>query len=220
MKASNAAAGGRRPVVLSTRKAAGPLAHLTFSDAARELVRVGRQFHTRGWALGTAGNFSAVTNSHPLRLAITATGVDKGSLTASDVLEVDASGAAIGRARGAPGSSAETELHLAIVRERGAGAVLHTHSVWGTALSSEYSVEGGIAIEGYEMLKGLEGVHTHEHAEWIPILKNSQQMSQLARAVEQTLRQYPRTHGFLLEGHGLYTWGRDLAEAPAAPGDS
>ena len=68
-------------------------------------------------------------------------------------------------------------------------------------------------IEGYEMLKGLAGVKTHEHREWLPIIENAQDMTGLARTLEATLHQHPQTHGFLLRRHGLYTWGRDIHEA-------
>jgi methylthioribulose-1-phosphate dehydratase len=109
--------------------------------------------------------------------------------------------------------SAETLLHLSVVRLRQAGAVLHTHSVWSNILSDVYMVGGGIYIEGYEMLKGLDGITTHEHREWLPIIENSQEMQSLALSVEESLNQHPRSHGFLLRRHGLYTWGRDLTEA-------
>jgi methylthioribulose-1-phosphate dehydratase len=65
----------------------------------------------------------------------------------------------------------------------------------------------------YEMLKGLDGVTTHEHREWLPIFENSQDMAALARTIEAIFQRHPGSHGFLLRRHGLYTWGRDLAEA-------
>src|SRR5260370_24373872 len=109
--------------------------------------------------------------------------------------------------------SDESLLHLRIVNERGAAAVCHTHSVWSTLLSDFYSADGGLAIEGYEMLKGLSDVKTHEHCEWLAILENSQDMTALADRVGETLTQYKGAHGFLLKRHGLYTWGIDLAQA-------
>jgi methylthioribulose-1-phosphate dehydratase len=181
-----------------------------FSVLASGLAEVGQEFYKRGWVLGTSGNFSAVVSRAPLRLAITSSGVDKGKLTARDILEIDDSGEVL-RGEGRP--SAETLLHLAVARLRGAGAVLHTHSVWSNILSDVYLSEGGFHIEGYEMLKGLDGVTTHEHREWLPIIDNSQDMRALAHSVEETLNQQSRSHGFLLRRHGLYTWGRDLAEA-------
>ena len=100
-----------------------------------------------------------------------------------------------------------------VVRLRNAGAVLHTHSVWSNILSDAHACDCGLSIEGYEMLKGLDGISTHEHTEWLPIIENSQDMTRLAADVERTLIDHPRSHGFLLRRHGLYTWGKDLAEA-------
>jgi methylthioribulose-1-phosphate dehydratase len=113
--------------------------------------------------------------------------------------------------RGKP--SAETLLHLEIVGTRGAGAVLHTHSVWSTILSERHLADAGLAIEGYEMLKGLDGVSSHQHREWIPIVPNDQDMSRLAARVRDAFRATPEAHAFLIAGHGLYTWGRTIADA-------
>lgn len=180
-------------------------------DFAREIADIGRRFYTRGWALGTSGNFSAVLSRRPFRLAITASAVPKGRLNPTDVLRCDRHGRSIGARRGTP--SAETLLHLEIVKARGARAVLHTHSVWSTMLSDLHAAEGGLRIDGYEMLKGLTGVTSHEHGEWIPILDNDQDMPRLARQVGDILGRFEAAHAFLLRRHGLYTWGGTLAEA-------
>ena len=179
-----------------------------FFELTGELASVGRLFYGRGWVLGTSGNFSAVTSREPLRLAITSSGVDKGLLAAEHILEIDDAAQVIA---GAGRPSAETLLHLSVVRLRGAGAVLHTHSVWSNIISG--ANREGVWIEGHEMLKGLDGVTTHEHREWLPLIDNSQDMPRLAQAVEQALQAHPQAHGFLLRRHGLYTWGRDLVEA-------
>ena len=169
--------------------------------------------YARGWALGTSGNFSAVVSREPLRLAITASSLAKGALRAADILECDERGRVVGRRKGRP--SAETLLHVEIARQRGAGAVLHTHSVWSTMLSDWAGQAGrtGLVIEGYEMLKGLAAVTTHEHREFIPVLENDQDMTRLAHHVKETLERYPGAHAFLLQRHGLYTWGDTLADA-------
>jgi methylthioribulose-1-phosphate dehydratase len=181
-----------------------------FQDLAESLAEIGRGFYQRGWVFGTSGNFSAVVSERPLRLAITPTGLDKGALNPAQFLEIDEA-ARVVRGDGLP--SAETGLHLAIVRTRGAGAVLHTHSLWSTLLSDVFLPDGAVALEGFEMLKGLREVHTHEHREILPILENSQDINQLAEKVQALLNRDPAVHGFLLRRHGLYTWGRDLAEA-------
>jgi len=174
------------------------------------LAEIARGFYARGWVLGTSGNFSAVVARKPLRLAITSTGLDKGSLRPEQFLEMDETANVI-RGNGRP--SAEALLHLAIVHSVDAGAVLHTRSVWSTVLSGTHARHGAIALEGYEMLKGLAGVATHKHREWLPILENTQDMVELAGRVSRTLGQTPGIHGFLLQEHGLYTWGESLAEA-------
>ena len=183
----------------------------TFEEAAADLIAVGRRFDARGWVLGTSGNFSTVVEREPLRLAITRSGAHKGALSQSDILEIGADG---GRAAGGPVGtpSAETELHLEIVAARSAGAVIHTHSIWATFLSDRAGADG-VSIEGYEMLKGLDGVRTHAHREWIPVLDNDQDMTRLAVRVRETLTEHPASHGFLLRRHGLYTWGATLADA-------
>ena len=182
-----------------------------FDDLAQQLANAGRRFDHRGWVLGTSGNFSAVVSPGPLRLAITPSGAWKGQLTADDILEIDATCAVV-NARGGR-ASAEAPLHVEIVRQRDAAAVLHTHSVWSTVLSDRHAAEGGVSIEGFEMLKGLDGVDTHLHREWIPIIENDQDMDRLAVAVRQTLSSQPACHAFLLRRHGLYTWGKTLPDA-------
>ena len=181
-----------------------------YESAVSQITEIGREFYSRGWVLGTSGNFSAVLHREPLWLAITSTGSDKGHLLPQQILEIDET-ASVFRGEGRP--SAETSLHFAIVRERTAGAVLHTHSVWSTVLSEQRASEGGISVEGYEMLKGLDGVSSHQHREWLPIVENSQDIEELARQISNTLKENPKVHGFLLRAHGLYTWGATIAEA-------
>ena len=177
--------------------------------ATTALAKAGKSFYKRGWVLGTSGNFSAVVSRNPLRLAITATGLHKGQLRPEDFLTVDTN-AAVLTGEGRP--SAETVLHLSIARATGAMAILHTHSIWATVLSEVHSAAGGLELEGYEMLKGLAGVTTHEHREWVPILENSQDYVQLASEMADLLGSKPAIHGILLRRHGLYTWGRDVPE--------
>jgi methylthioribulose-1-phosphate dehydratase len=184
---------------------------VTLGEAAERLVAVGRRFDARAWVSGTSGNFSVVLSREPLRLAITPSAAWKGQLDPAAILEIDEAGRCLSSQAGRP--SAESSLHLEIVRSRGARAVLHTHSVWSTVLTDLDGTGEALAIEGYEMLKGLEGVTTHEHREWVPILENDQDMARLAGRVREVLADHPAAHGFLLRRHGLYTWGADIDQA-------
>lgn len=197
-------------------------------EIVTDLAVIAKGFYARGWLLGTSGNLSAVVRREPLQLAITASGIDKGQLIPKQILMVDEKAHII--SEHPPGESPgfirssdknqtvykpsdESFLHIGIVKQRGAGAVLHTHSVWNTILSEVHAGERGIQIEGYEMLKGLDGVRTHQHSEWLPIIENSQDMRALAETVSSVLELHPQAHGFLIKRHGLYSWGKDLAEA-------
>ena len=182
-------------------------------SATRALSDVGRLFYDKGWSYGTSSNYSVVHARDPLRILISASGRDKGRLGADDFTLVDEDGAAVTSAL--PRPSAETLLHVAAARHAGAGAVLHTHSIWGTLLSELYSTQGGFALEGYEMLKGLDGIVTHQTRKWVEVFENTQQIPDLAAAVAARLiaARDPLKHGFLIRGHGLYAWGRDLDEA-------
>jgi methylthioribulose-1-phosphate dehydratase len=182
-----------------------------FSELESGLASIAKSFHGRGWLLGTSGNLSAVVQREPLRLAMSPSGVDKGELTPDRMLMIDENAQPLSPQSGKP--SDESLLHIRIVKERGAGAVLHTHSVWNNILSDLYASEGGVTIAGYEMLKGLQGVRSHEHSEWLPIIDNSQNMPELAEAIAQTLSEHQSAHGFLLRRHGLYSWGETLAQA-------
>lgn len=175
-----------------------------------DCVEIIRSFYARGWVLGTGGNFSVVLTRDPFRLAITSSGIDKGAIAPQHFLHVDALGNVL---KGTGRLTAEAGLHHAVLESVHAGAVFHTHSVWATVLSTTHASNDGLYIEGYEMLKGLHGVDSHTHREWLPIIENSQDIPALSDAVRQLLAERPESHGFLIRGHGLYTWGKTIQEA-------
>ena len=184
-----------------------------YCEPIEGLREVGHHFWTRGWSLGTSSNYSVVIEREPLRLLITASGKDKGHLGPDDFVIVDESGQRVPAEQ--PASSAETLLHCSVAKHRGAGAILHTHSVWATVLSHHFAQLGGIMLEGFEMLKGLEGIKTHQSKVWLPIFENTQDIPKLREQVESIWREHPDRPcwGYLIRHHGMYTWGKDLAEA-------
>ena len=184
-----------------------------YAEHINGLRCVGQQLWNRGWSLGTSSNYRVVIERDPIRLLITASGKDKGHLGLNDFVIVDESGVATTLDQ--PKSSAETLLHCTAVARCGAGAVLHTHSVWATTLSHHFFALGGIRIDGFEMLKGLDGITTHESSCWLPIFDNTQDIPALQSQVMRYLDEHPeeKCWGYLIRRHGLYTWGKDLAEA-------
>lgn len=172
---------------------------MTFDEIAAALVAVGRSFHARGWAPATAGNYSAKLADG--RIAITVSGAHKGRLTPDDIM-------ILGEDPRRP--SAETALHLAIYRAfPGAGAVLHSHAAVSVALGRATPGDAW-EIAGQELLKALPGIATHDLTVAVPITPNSQDMGEIEAEVMPRLGRAP---AYLIRGHGLYGWGRDIAEA-------
>lgn len=184
-----------------------PYSHADFGAAARALIPTLGELSRLGWTPATSSNFSLRLD--PRHALITASGRDKGRLTEADFLAVDLEGRPVATDLE---PSAETLLHTQLYARGAAGCVLHTHSRTQTVASRLFAAAGHVHIQGYELLKAFAGNTTHDTAIRIPVLPNSQDMRVLAAQVEQLLERGP-LWGYLIDGHGLYAWGRDLAEA-------
>ncbi len=186
---------------------------MDFVEQRQALAAIGAEFHARGWSVGTSSNYSVVVDRNPLQLLITASGKDKGGLALEDFAVIDARAQPIDALQ--PKSSAETWLHVVLGQETSVGAILHTHSVWATLVSDWCVAEGQVRISGYEMLKGLEGITTHDTTFDLEIFENTQDIERFSRKIKKRLDDpdQPLRYGFLMRRHGLYTWGRNLAEA-------
>jgi methylthioribulose-1-phosphate dehydratase len=166
-----------------------------------------------GWAPATSTNYSVrlPSDAAPAFCAITGSGVDKSTIEVEHILSIDQHGTALDANGMNP--SAETPLHLLLYRTMGAGAVLHTHSLSAALLSHMARDEGRVLLSGWELLKGLSGIDTHEANISLPVFPNSQDMQALSMLVERSLPSKSSCYGFLLAGHGLYAWGKDIPEA-------
>lgn len=174
----------------------------------QQLVDTMHALHQRGWCDGTGGNFSVVLEHSPLRLLMAPSGVDKGLVQADQLIEVDAQGTVV---KGEGKASAETLLHLQVIHDCNAGSVLHTHSPASTLLSKHHAASGSLRLEGWEMLKGLEGIDTHDTSVSVPIIANDQNLKSLSATASKHLP--GKAHGLLVAGHGLYAWGKTLNDA-------
>ena len=176
-------------------------------EKAAQLVEAGRQLYARGWVPATSGNFS--TRLGDGRIAVTVSGRHKGRLQEDDIMVVDADGEALDASKR---PSAETVLHTSLYRRcPDVGAILHTHSMNATLLSRQRG--DAVVLEGYELLKALRGVKTHETRVTVPIFPNDQDIPRLARQVDAYLDRQGSVYGYLIAGHGFYTWGASVEEA-------
>ncbi|WP_432170602.1 methylthioribulose 1-phosphate dehydratase [Streptomyces sp. 1222.5] len=184
---------------------------MSAGGGARDLARAGAvlaaesaRFASFGWMRGTSGNLSVVLSRDPLRLAVTASGRDKGELTSADVVLVDERGAAVQGGR----PSAEAALHARVATSTGAGAVVHVHTVASVAMGRRRP--GGIVLRDLEMLKGV-GQPAHGVEVTLPVIANSQDMGELGDRLEAA--RDPRMPAVVVAGHGLYVWGADPRQA-------
>jgi methylthioribulose-1-phosphate dehydratase len=173
----------------------------TIADAARELSML-------GWTPATSSNFSMRVDAD--HAAITVSGRHKGRLGRDDIMLIDLDGHAVGSdAR----PSAETALHVQIYRRwPQMGAVLHTHSRTQSVASRLFASDGVIRLQGWELQKAITGYLTHESTLEIPVFPNTQHMPDLVAQVDAWLDAGKPLHAYLIDGHGIYTWGRDMAE--------
>jgi methylthioribulose-1-phosphate dehydratase len=179
-----------------------------FQRAAEVISAVGRELHSQGWSTATSSNYSLRLNSECC--AITTSGKDKGRLAPRDIMVVGLDGQAI-----TPQTpSAETLLHTRLYQQNPRiCAVLHTHSKTATLIGRICRNQSVLELQGYELLKAFSGITTHETVVTVPIFDNTQDIDKLAFQVSQYLDEFPQTYGYLIRGHGLYTWGKDMREA-------
>lgn len=177
-------------------------------EIAGEIIVNVRELSQRGWTPATSSNFSRRLDAR--HAAITVSGRDKGKLREADIMVVDFDGKAVGSDHR---PSAETLLHTQLYRRYPEiGCVLHTHSHAQTVASRLYAGQGHVRLEGYELLKAFRGNDTHEAAIDVPVFANTQDMHTLAAQVDALLDRQT-LWGYLIDGHGLYAWGTDMAEA-------
>ncbi|MEO8459313.1 MAG: methylthioribulose 1-phosphate dehydratase [Dokdonella sp.] len=179
------------------------------AECVRQIVAAGRDLAARGWTPATSSNFSMRLDA--AHAAVTVSGRDKGSLGDEDVMVVDLDGLPVGATER---PSAETALHVQIYRRMPAiGAVLHTHSRTQTVASRYFAAAGTIRLQGWELQKAISGHSTHESVLEIPVFPNTQDMSVLVAQIDAWLDAGKPLHGYLIDGHGIYAWGIDIAEA-------
>jgi len=185
------------------------IAAAEFGRCADAIAAAARELAALGWTPATSSNFSMRVDAD--HAAITISGRDKGRLGRDDIMLIDLHGRPVGTdAR----PSAETGLHTQVYRRRPEiGVVLHTHSRTQSVASRLFAREGVVRLEGWELQKAITGYTTHESVLEIPVFPNTQHMPELEARVDAWLDAGRPLHAYLIDGHGIYAWGRDMPEA-------
>ena len=176
---------------------------------AQAIAAAGRKLGAQGLTPATSSNFSMRIDA--AHAAITVSGRDKGALVDEDIMVIDMDGAPVDTTAQ---PSAETLLHTQIYRRYPeVNAVLHTHSRIQTVASRLFAEDGVVRLEDYELLKAISGHTTHDTHLDVPVFPNTQDMPELVARVEAWIQADKPLYGYLIDGHGIYTWGRDMVEA-------
>ena len=171
------------------------------------IVELCRQFYDQGWVSGTGGGISLRAGDH---IYMAPSGVQKERLAEEDLFVLDLDGKVVERPAQDLQISACAPLFLAAFRLRGAGAVLHSHSI--RALLATLRPGPVFRCTHLEMMKGIRGTGYHDTLE-VPIIENTAHECDLADSMAAALGDFPRSDAVLVRRHGVYVWGRDWVEA-------
>ncbi len=192
-------------------------AHSALTETADLVCELCREFYRLGWASGTGGGIS-IRDSAGVWVA--PSGVQKERISAEDVflLAPEFEGPArILRGAGNPDLriSECTPLFFNAYRARGAGAVLHSHSLWALLAARIFSPKGGAGAfrcRGLEMQKGLRGLGCFDELV-VPIIPNTAREAELAGSMADAMEAHPGVDAVLVAGHGVYVWGESWVQA-------
>jgi methylthioribulose-1-phosphate dehydratase len=183
-------------------------------DLICELCRL---FYGLGWVSGTGGGIS-IRGAEGIFIA--PSGVQKERMQPEDIYLLD--GDALDRAvvRRAPTNPALKisecrPLFFNAYRQRGAGAVIHSHSIWALLAARLFSPDGRageLRCQGVEMQKGLRGVGCFDTLR-VPIIANTAREAELTDSMAAAMDAYPDVDAVIVAGHGVYVWGRDWVQA-------
>jgi len=177
-------------------------------DPRHIIVELCRQLYGMGWVSGTGGGISIREGD---RIYMAPSGVQKERLAPEDLFVLDAEGEVLE----APADdglkvSACAPLFFNAFRLRGAGAVLHSHSIHAMLVTLLFDRE--LRVTHLEMMKGITGTGFHDELV-VPIIENTAHEGDLAESMAEAIEAHPDSHAVLVRRHGVYVWGDDWVRA-------
>ena len=185
----------------------------TADDARRVIAALCQRLYDKGLVSGTGGGISIRLGD---KVYMAPSGVQKEMIQPEWIFELDLDGEILS---GPPAERGFTvsqcrPLFLEAMKQRGAGAVIHTHSrnaVVAAALSAR-DQRAHISITRLEFLKGLQGVGYADVHE-VPVIENTAHECDLRDSLAEAMRQNPKAHAVVVQRHGMYVWGDDWLAA-------
>jgi methylthioribulose-1-phosphate dehydratase len=171
------------------------------------IVELCQQFYQQGWVSGTGGGISIRQGE---RVYIAPSGVQKERLRPEDMFVLDRDGQVLESPKGSARISACTPLFFNAYTLRDAGAVMHSHSR--NAMLVTLLFGDVFRCTHLEMMKGIANTGYHDVLE-VPIIENTAHEADLADAMADAIKAYPKANAVLVRRHGVYVWGQDWVQA-------
>jgi len=181
---------------------------VTTSDSRALICDLARSFYDLGWASGTGGGICIRDGDH---VVIAPSGVQKERLLPEQMFTLALDGTILTRPDDPSLQPSEcSSLFLKAINLRGAGAVIHSHSIHAVMATLLFQTE--FSVSHLEMIKGIAGMGYQDRLV-VPIIDNTARECDLADALEAAILAYPATHAVLVRRHGVYVWGPDWIRA-------
>ncbi|MEZ2304172.1 MAG: methylthioribulose 1-phosphate dehydratase [Microcoleus sp.] len=180
-------------------------------DLRTDLIAAAKHFYDRGWMVGTAGNLSSRLDDGSFW--ITASGRQKGKLTATDFIRMNLDGIILEQPDPDSRPSAETSIHLAVYQSfPEAQACYHVHSIEAN-LVSRLATGDAVSLPAIEMLKGL-GVWEENPQVSMPLFTNYFSVPKIAQEIGELFAiSPPQVPALLIRDHGVTVWANSPATA-------
>ena len=181
---------------------------MTTQDPRELICDLARAFYDLGWASGTGGGICIRDGD---RVIVAPSGVQKERMQPEQMFTIALDGSVLARPDDPSLHPSEcSSLFLKAINLRGAGAVIHSHSIHAMMATLLFQTE--FSVSHLEMIKGIEGMSYHDRLV-VPIIDNTARECDLADALEAAILAYPETHAVLVRRHGVYVWGADWIRA-------
>lgn len=167
-----------------------------YTEERQAVVAAGLCMIRSGITAGTYGNISARLNENAI--AITPSGKEYEQLTAADIVITDTEG---NQTAGTLLPSSELPMHLEIYKHfPKAGAVIHTHSIYASALAAAHKDLPPVMEDLTQVVGG-------------PVYCTEYTIAGTKKLGEKAVEAMNGRPAALLANHGAVCWGRDLKEA-------
>lgn len=180
----------------------------TTPDPRALICDLARGFYDLGWVTGTGGGICIRSGDE---VVIAPSGVQKERMQPEQMFSMALDGTVLSRPDDAALRPSEcSSLFLKAITLRGAGAVIHSHSVH--AVLATLLFDRAFEVSHLEMIKGIAGMGYHDTLR-VPIIDNTARECDLADALEEAILAAPDTYAILVRRHGVYVWGADWLQA-------